>query len=172
VVYSAYGGPALAAYGTSYGSGPPCAYTIDEAWGLLGSDTPEAAYDAFACLAAVLPGRGSPLVGLSLAAAALGRDDEAVQTMRSAVEIDARGLDLLPDTEGMNVLLSALVERYEADARRSYGDLEALFMVSALRYLLGEIPAAHYAIDVGITLGDDSRSALALRAFIEELLRR
>ena len=51
-----------------------------------------------------------------------------------------------------------------------YGDFDALFMVAALKYLTFQESAARYAIDVAITIGDDSPSALNLKNLIESAL--
>ena len=68
---------------------------------------------------------------------------------------------------GKTTLARALAEHYDEQARRQYGNVDALFMVATLRYLLGNDSAAHYAIDVGINLGDNDESAHILRSLIE-----
>ncbi len=144
----------------------PCGATVDEAWAMLGEDRIIAAYDALDCLVEQAPDDGLTLVGFALAAGLLDQHDEAVDAMRDALRLDPASLAAAPRSDGLDAVLLGLVEQYDERARRGYADLDALFMVAALRYLLGDDPAAHYAIAVAITLGDTDASARNLEALI------
>ena len=148
----------------------PCPQTLAEAWGLLADSRSGEAADAFDCLADAIPDDGLPLVGYALAAALLDEHEVAVANMREALRADPESLRYVPDDERLHGQLMQLVEHYEYRARHQYGDLDALFMVASLWYLLNQEQAAGYAIDVAITLGDRDASALGLRSLIESAL--
>ena len=60
-----------------------------------------------------------------------------------------------------------IVEHFDQRARSNYADVDALFMVGVLRYLLHETPAASYAVEVGLTLGDADASVRNLQMLLE-----
>jgi hypothetical protein len=146
----------------------PCPWTLAEAWDLLAEGRPGAAQDAFDCLAEALPDDGLPLVGYALAAAVLDLNETAIEAMRDALYVDPDSLRYVPDDERLHQQMVTLAERFEHRARQQYGDADALFMVAALRYLLDQLPAAYYAIDVAITIGDEDPSTLSLEQLIAE----
>jgi hypothetical protein len=148
----------------------PCPWTLAEAWGLLADGRPGEAADAFDCLAEAIPDDGLPLVGYALAAALLDEHDVAVANMREALRADPETLRYVPEDERLHGQLTRLVEHYEYRARQQYGDLDALFMVASLWYLLNQERAAHYAIDIAATLGDSDPSTVSLRLLIESAL--
>jgi tetratricopeptide (TPR) repeat protein len=161
---------------TDYSSAPysptvytpdPCPATVADAWELLVGGRPDAALEAFDCLAGALPDDGLPLVGHALAASLLVEHDDAITSMREALRVDPESLRYVPDDERLRGRLAELVEHYEYRARHQYGDLDALFMAAALWYLLNQEDAAHYAINVAVTLGDSDSSTLSLKSLIE-----
>ncbi len=156
----------------SYDYDPACPYSVDEAWAMLTARDASGAYGAFRCLADDLPDRGLPLLGRSLSAALLGREDEAVAAMRDVLQVEPDALDQVPESASLREQTAYLAEQFEARARRQYADVDALFMAASLRYLLGDVAAAHYSIDVAINLGDESASSAVLRSFIEDLIQR
>lgn len=146
----------------------PCGATRDEAWNLLtGGDTARA-YDAFDCLVENAPNDGLTLVGFAVSAALLDQHDEAVDAMRDALRLEPMALLDVPGSDALDEKLAALSGRYDERARKTYGDVDALLMVAATRYLLHEDPAALYAVDIAITLGDADASARNLRALIDQ----
>lgn len=150
------------------GYGPlPCTTSVAEAWTLLADGLTAAAYEAFECLAMTVPADGSLLVGLALSAAFAGEHDLAVTALRAAMRNDPVSLLDVPVSDPIDALLAAAADHYDARARGSYGDADALFMVAALRYLLGQDHAAHYAIEVAVTVGDDDDSTGNLKGLIE-----
>ncbi len=145
----------------------PCTATGPEAWALLADGYAAAAYEAFECLAQAVPDDGYLLVGFALAAAAVHEHDLAVTTLRTAMRVDPVSLLDVPGDHRLNRLLADAADHYDARARGGYGDVDALFMVAALRYLLGEDAAAHYSIEVAITIGDKDASTRNLKGLIE-----
>jgi hypothetical protein len=148
----------------------PCPQTLAEAWGLLADSRPGEAAEAFDCLADAIPDDGLPLVGYALAAALLDEHEVAVANMRVALRTDPETLRYVPEDERLHGQLTQLVEHYEYQVRHQYGDLDALFMVASLWYLLNQERAAEYAIDIAITLGDHDPSTVSLRLLIESAL--
>lgn len=144
-----------------------CPWTMAAAWDLLAEYRDEA-YEAFGCLAEAMPRDGLAAIGLSLSAALLDRHEEAYAAMRRAIRLDPEAANFLPHDDRIQPLLTEAANHYEQQARISYGDLDALFMAAALRYMLGEQGAAYYAIDAAITLGDTDTAALQLKAMIME----
>jgi hypothetical protein len=148
----------------------PCPWSLAQAWGLLAAGDAERAVDAFDCLSGSLAEDGLPLIGYALAASALGEHEYAIAAMRDALRIDPGSLGYLPDDERLRERVATLLPYYETRAKTQYADVDALFMVAALWYVVGEPQTAHYALSVGITLGDGDSSALNLSAMIEASL--
>lgn len=157
-------------YGVASYEPQPCWATLAEAWELLAERRAAAAHDAFDCLSQALPNDGLPMIGFALSAAQLDLPEIAVETMREAMRVDPEALHYVPDDDRLAQEVSDRVQYYEDRARHTYGDVDALFMVAALRYMLGELPAADYALDVAITLGDVEVSTFKLKAIIESAL--
>lgn len=155
---------------TVYAAPPPCPYTLGEAWGLLSAGDLEAAAVAFECLREALPGDGLPAAGHALTLAFLGERDEAVPILREALASDPEALEFVPVDEPLARALAELAGLFEYQARRTYGDLDALFMAGALRYLIGDFAAARYALDAATTLGDTHDSTLSLQALVVQAL--
>jgi len=150
------------------GYGPlPCTATGSGAWALLTDGQAAAAYEAFECLSPAVPDDGYLLIGLSLSAAAVGEHDLAVTALRTAMRVDPVSLLDVPGGDRLDVLISHTADHYHARARTDYGDVDALFMVAALRYLLGQDAIAHYAIEIAITLDDVDPSTRNLKGLIE-----
>ena len=145
----------------------PCPGTVADAWELLVGGSSGAALEAFDCLAGLLPDDGLPLIGYALAASQRDEHEDAIAVMREALRVDPESLRFVPDDERLRGQLMQLVEHYEYRARHQYGDVDALFMVAALWYLLNQEQTAYYAIDVAVTLGDGDASTLNLKSMIE-----
>ncbi len=150
------------------GYGPlPCTATGPEAWALLADGQAAAAYLAFECLSPAVADDGYLLIGLALSAAAVDEHDLAVTALRTAMRVDPISLLDVPGGDRLDVLLADMADHYHARARTGYGDVDALFMVAALRYLLGQDAIAHYAIEIAITLDDVDASTRNLKGLIE-----
>ncbi len=152
----------------SIGDPEPCDRSLAGAWAVLAAGHAAVAADAFGCLADLLPRDGLPLIGLGLASAALGNHEAAIAASRAALRIDPEALYFVPDDGDLHLRLRELLLHYDDVARHTYGDLDSVFMVALLRYLLNETNAAHYATEVGITLGDTDQSMLNLRALLSD----
>ena len=143
----------------------PCPWTLAAAWDLLARGRDEA-YDAFICLHQDMADEGSAAIGLSLSAALLGLHDEAYAAMREAARIDPEALRYIAADDRIRALIREGAHVYEDLARQAYGDIDALFMVAALRIALGEDVRAGYALDAGSSLGDTDAAVVNLRALI------
>ncbi len=154
-------------YNDSAWEAQPCPWSIAEAWDLLAGAQDTEAREAFECLARELPEDGLPGIGLSLAALRLARDDEGIAALREAVRADPDALRFVPVDERLRALIAAQATRLEARAKDRFADLDALFGAAALRFMLGDLAAAHYAVKVARTLGDDDASAIILELVIE-----
>ncbi|MHC4429337.1 MAG: tetratricopeptide repeat protein, partial [Planctomycetota bacterium] len=157
---------------TVYLPPPACPYTQGEAWGRLAAGDLETAAMAFECLSQALPDDGLPATGHALALALMGERAEAVPILRSALAVDPEALEFVPMDDALARSLRELAGLYEYQARRNYGDLDALFMAGAVRYLLGDFAAARYALQAATTLGDTDDGALNLQALIELAMER
>lgn len=157
-------------YGVASYQPQPCWATLAGAWELLAEGRAAAAHDAFDCLSQALPNDGLPMIGFALSAAQLDLPEIAVETMREAMRVDPESLLYMPDDDRLGQQILDLAQYYDGQARQAYGDIDALFMTAVLRYLGHEEPAAHYAIEVGLTLGDHDSSAVNLQAIIESAL--
>jgi len=145
----------------------PCAATLDEAFALLAGGAAGDAYDAFDCLVDTGPTDGVAMTGLALSAATLGDDEQAAKLLRAAVRDDPAALLYVPEGDALDAIITGLAGRYDQLARTNYGDLDSLFMVAALRVLLGDAAGASYALDVATALGDTDPSVVALRGMVE-----
>jgi hypothetical protein len=112
-----------------------------------------------------------PRIGYAICAGLLGDDEAAIASMHDALSLDAESMQYVPADDRLEPILGDLASRYDERARSTYGDLDALFMVAAVRTLRGEYAAAAYALDVAVTLGDDSQSTIALQALVEAAVR-
>jgi hypothetical protein len=143
-----------------------CPTTMEQAWDLLARRFRDEALDAFLCHIDENPDDGLPRLGYAIAAALLGEED-AITAMRDVMRLDPEAMLYVPDDPRLNEQLEPLARGFDRRARESLRDLDALFMVAALRFLLGEFNEAHFAVDVGIALGDADPAALNLQALIE-----
>jgi hypothetical protein len=145
----------------------PCPTTMAQAWDLLARGFRDEALDAFICHVEADPFDGLPKVGSGLAAGQLGRSDEAIRSMRDAARLDPESLLYVPVNEALAAQIELLVEEFDDRARSAYGDVDALFMVATLNFLLGREGLALYVLDIAMTLGDDDEGTLALRQLVE-----
>ncbi|MHC5005513.1 MAG: hypothetical protein ACYTJ0_20615 [Planctomycetota bacterium] len=162
-----------------------CPVPLALAWEMLGHGQPEEALDAFSCHVEVSALNGVPRVGFAIAAGQLGHHDLAVQSMRDALAIDPESLLYVPITDRLAAQIEALVADYDDIARHDRGkaiyyydpdsdswrrgpaDADALLMIAALRFILGQDDVALYAIDIAIGLGDDDPTTLTLRSLVQ-----
>ena len=110
--------------------------------------------------------RAIPKVGFSLAAAGLGELDKSVWAMRRALYTDASSVHYAPIDEAVAARIWELVVRFEPQPSYDAGDMDDYFMLAALHYLVGDIPAADAHIRRAIEKADVSRSTANLAELI------
>jgi hypothetical protein len=148
----------------------PALPNIDDAWSVLRSGDLEAARSMFSDLVYALPYEGEARIGYALASGLLYRDSAAVSAMRRALRDEPSALRGVPQDPVLREHFRSLLEFYADRARRNFGDLDALFMVAALRYLLDEPSVAYFAADAAIRSGDDDQATANLKRLIEETM--
>jgi hypothetical protein len=148
----------------------PALPSIDDAWSHLRSGNLETARSMFGDLVYALPYEGEARIGYAIASGLLYRDDAAVSAMRRAMRDEPSALRAVPRDSIMRDQFRSLLGFYADRARRNFGDLDALFMVAALRYLLDEPSVAYFAADAAIRSGDDDEATDNLKRLIEETM--
>jgi hypothetical protein len=111
--------------------------SLDRAWDLLAVNQIDRARDAFAALISAGIDEGPARVGYAITLALSDRLDPAVTSMRRALRVDPEAMLLLPNDARLDVPIRGALERFAILARDDR-DLDAMFMVAALQYLLGE----------------------------------
>lgn len=154
-------------YSTPY---EPLLPTIDQAWGLLADDQLALAEETFAELVYAAPNDPLPRIGFALTTGLLGELDASVRSMRTAVGLDASSLADVPDDEGVLIQIDHLLDPFLGRARDDKNDLDAMFMISALRFITDEPALAYHALDTAISGGDDSESAASLKTLLDAVL--
>ena len=151
-----------------YGDRPAALPTARRGWSLLlVKGDANGAMGVFGALARAYPRDAISGAGYALAAALLGEDEAAVGAMRWAVEADPVSLGDLTGNERLEMIVRDLLAYFAAEAGRSGGDVDALFMTAAMHYLLHEDNAALSAIAEAIHRGDSDRSARALYGLLQ-----
>ncbi len=136
--------------------------SVERAWALLGDGDARTSLEAFAALAQASPRDAPPKAGYALAAAILGDHETAVWAMRRAFRIDPAPLHYLIIDDGLRKSVRELTVHYANEAKHAERNVDALFMMAALHYLLSDDHAARSAIAEAIAQGDSDRSARAL----------
>ncbi len=160
--------------GRSYGYGPSTrpsnAHGIDQtrAWALLASDRPQDALQEFALQAAGEPTKGAPKIGYALASAMAGDLAKGAWAMRRALHIDADAMHYVEIDQQLRPRVEQLADEYQEAQDPPTANSDMTFMLAALRYLLGNVDAAHDAMRRLVHEGDSSTSARNLRQLIEK----
>jgi hypothetical protein len=150
----------------------PALPSIDDAWSHLRDGYIEASHAMFSELVYALPYEGAPRIGYAITTGLLGRDSAAVDAMRRALIDDPEAVRWVPDDPQMREQILILLDVHVDRAREDFGDIDALFMVAALRFMLGETADAYFAIDTAIINGDEDASAFNLKAMINRDLQQ
>jgi tetratricopeptide (TPR) repeat protein len=163
--YNTYAAPSAA---PSYESAP---IPSGDGWDLLSAGDLREARRAFDRAMIARPGDALAAIGYSISTALLERDQEAVAIMRRALREDPEALHEVPQGVRIDDHLRNLALRYEArsQARR---DVDDQFMLAVMRYLLGDVHQAFYALDRGLDLGDSDASAANLRSLIRQAMEQ
>lgn len=143
---------------------------MEKAWELLAAGEAREARRLFDRQMQQYPSDGLPRVGYALAAALLERHDEAQQSMREALRHDPDSLNELPDPVIESAHVQSLLSVYEARAAADARDIDAMLMLSAMRYVLGDPALAYFAVDTAIERGDSDISARNLKGLIHDAL--
>ncbi len=149
----------------------PVLPSIDDAWAHLGDGYIEAAQAMFSELVYALPYEGAPRIGYAITTGLMERDSAAVDAMRRALIDEPEALQWVPDDPLVREQIRILLDVYADRAREDFGDIDALFMVAALRFMLDDTANAYFAIDTAIINGDEDASALNLKAMINHVLQ-
>ncbi len=155
----------------AYALPEPTLPSIDDAWAHLGDGYIEAAQAMFSELVYALPYEGATRIGYAITTGLLDRDSAAVDAMRRVLIDEPEALRWVPDDPLVGEQILILLDVYADRAREDFGDIDALFMVAALRFILGESADAYFAIDTAINNGDEDASALNLKAMINRDLQ-
>ncbi len=149
----------------------PALPSIDDAWAHLRDGYIEASLAMFSELVYALPYEGAPRIGYAITTGLLDRDSAAMDAMRRALIDEPEALRWVPDDPQMREQILILLGVYADRAREDLGDVDALFMVAALRFMLGEAADAYFAVDTAIINGDEDASAVNLKALINRDLQ-
>ena len=149
----------------------PALPSIDDAWSHLGDGYIEAAQAMFSELVYALPYEGAPRIGYAISTGLRDRDSAAVDAMRRALIDEPEALRWVSDDPQMREQVRILLGVYADRARGDFSDIDALFMVAALRFILDEPADAYFAIDTAINNGDEDASAFNLKAMISRDLQ-
>jgi len=144
--------------------------SIDDAWSHLRDGYFDAALAMFSELVYALPYEGAPRIGYAISSGLLDRDSAAISAMRRALIDEPDALRWVPDDPQMREQILLLLGVYADRARDDFGDIDALFMVAALRFMLDEPADAFFAVNAAIRAGDDDPSAETLQAMITSVL--
>lgn len=137
-------------------------WTAANGWAALRRAEPVEAMQIFAALRGWDPYDGEASIGYALAAGLAGDDVTAADAMRRGLRDDPAALERVPDDAPMRVHVRTLLRRAAARARSDVTDLDALFMVAVLNFVLDEHAISYYAVDGAIRAGDTDDSALNL----------
>jgi len=150
----------------------------DDAWARLAAGDARSALHSFAraCREENLPD-GDELdladekAGYAIAAHALEDEARMIWALRRAVQEDAMGLHYLPVSPEVRGLIESMRDEARERARDGRGDRDDWFVASAASFLLHDHETASEALARAEEAGDESRSAEALRAALDEVAR-
>ena len=168
--YSSYSYAIYDDYPT-YSFPEPVLPSIDDAWSHLRDGYFDAAQAMFLELVFALPYEGAPRIGYAISSGLLDRGSAAISAMRRVLRDRPEALRSVPSDPLMREQILILLGVYADRAREDFGDIDALFMVAALRFMLGEAANAYFAIDTAINNGDEDASAFNLKAMINRDLQ-
>ncbi|MEE9130299.1 MAG: hypothetical protein V3T84_09790 [Phycisphaerales bacterium] len=143
---------------------------IDDAWSHLRDGYLDAAHAMFSELVYALPYEGAPRIGYAISSGLLDRDSAAISAMRRALRDQPAALRSVPSDPLMREQIRRLLTRYASRVRDDFGDIDGLFMVAALRFMLDEPADAFFAVNAAIRAGDDDPGAQNLQTMITSVL--
>jgi hypothetical protein len=134
---------------------------LKDGWQALEDENYLRARREFQAAVDIKPKAGMPNLGLALAHAALGDDDDAEHSMRVAFKAELPE-DLKLDKKHKD-LLEDLADHYQRQARGSR-DADEWFMLAAVQHLRERDHAAHGALFNAVDFGGQDRSTTCLAA--------
>jgi len=156
-----------AADGYTGSSGEVTVIAPNDGWELLSQGDAREARRSFDRAREAFPSDGLPRVGYAIASGLVDRADEAVSEMRRVLREDPDALDEVPQDEALMVEVQRLIDAMNVRFQDSNDDVDALFMMASLRYVMDEDARAYLAIDIALDRGDRDRSATQLKSMIQ-----
>lgn len=149
----------------------PVAETAD-AWDLLNSGNPREARRVFAREIDLHPNDGLPQIGYAIASTLIERKIEAIAMMRRALKNDPEAIHEVPQADGVLKAIEDALDEYIEMSDRRADNVDAQFMIAAMRYMLGDVSHAFYAVDRAMDWGDRHDSAANLHAIIRKAMEQ
>ena len=148
----------------------PAAPVPTDGWDLLVAGNAREARRVFDRGRNVHPNDGLANIGYAIAAGLLSRYDDATASMRIALRNDPESLNEVPDNAKIEQGVRQLLDYYVDRIKSAPGDVDALFMSAALRFLVDDEALAYFAADRAIEKGDKDVSVLNLKRLIQSAL--
>jgi len=140
---------------------------LADGWRLLAEGKLKEAGDAFQKAIEATATEDSARVGYALAIGQRGDLSKAAFHLRQAVSGDPRVLSQIALDPEVRRQVEELKERFAQSLALDKADVDSAFAVASLAYLLGEVEAAHTAIQTAIAAEDRHKSTRQLLRLIE-----
>lgn len=92
--------------------------------------------------------------------------------MRRAMRYDPEAIHEVPRGGDLEREIERLLNEWHAKSNANLDDPDAMFMLAALQFILGDPGRAYFAIDRAIDMGDADDSAMKLRRLIREAMEK
>jgi len=145
-------------------------FSTEAAWSALEADDLQRALDVFGEIVRADERNAEARIGMAIATAIQGNDRIAIDVMREAVRIDPGALALVPHSTSLDLSYEAVASHYGARIKVDLDDVDALFMIAATRYMLGDNAVAFFAVDSAVRNGDTDESSSRLRSALQAAL--
>lgn len=140
-------------------------------WAQLVEDEFDEALSQFDVLLENDPNRATAHIGRAITLAMMGRDDEAIVSMRRAVDLGPEWLLEIPDHANLRAIVTHLMDEYRKRANLVRQPADLWFMVGALETTRGEFASASGALLRAVEAGDRQPSTTSLRHFVSQRLQ-
>jgi hypothetical protein len=142
------------------------------AWDLLDEGNAREARRQFAREIDTHPNDGLPQIGYAIASTLIDRKIEATAMMRRALKNDPEAIHEVPQTQGLIQAMEAALDEFVEMSDRRADNVDAQFMIAAMRYMLGDVSRAFFAIDRATDWGDKDASAVNLHGIIRKAMEQ
>lgn len=112
-----------------------------------------------------------PLIGLAIARGSESWEGLSARTMRKAIDLDVKAIFEQPCSSQVRRHVISLLDHFEKQLRYGCREADDLFMVAALKTMLGDLRGADAALHEAIEVGDCSISARKLMKALHAKLR-